>query len=106
MRKNLPITNVEYEMADGKPIVSKTDLKGKITYINPYFVEVSGFTEEELIGAPHNLVRHPDMPAEAFADLWQTLKAGLPWTGMVKNRRNNGDYYWVVANVTPVIENG
>jgi aerotaxis receptor len=106
MRKNLPITNFEYEMADGKPIVSKTDLKGKITYINPYFVEVSGFTEEELIGAPHNLVRHPDMPPEAFADLWQTLKAGLPWTGMVKNRRKNGDYYWVVANVTPVLENG
>ncbi|MBA5606328.1 PAS domain-containing protein [Duganella sp. FT3S] len=106
MRKNLPVSNFEYEMADGKPIVSKTDLKGKITYINPYFVEVSGFTEEELIGAPHNLVRHPDMPPEAFADLWQTLKAGLPWTGMVKNRRKNGDYYWVVANVTPVIENG
>ncbi|NRR30739.1 PAS domain-containing protein [Oxalobacteraceae bacterium] len=106
MRKNLPVTNIEYEMADGKPIVSKTDLKGKITYINPYFVEVSGFTEAELIGAPHNLVRHPDMPPEAFADLWQTLKAGLPWTGLVKNRRKNGDHYWVVANVTPVIENG
>jgi len=106
MRKNLPVTNVEYEMADGKPIVSKTDLKGKITYINPYFVEVSGFTEEELIGAPHNLVRHPDMPPEAFSDLWQTLKSGQPWTGMVKNRRKNGDFYWVVANVTPVMESG
>jgi aerotaxis receptor len=106
MRKNLPVTGVEYEMADGKPIVSTTDLKGKITYINPYFVEVSGFAEDELIGAPHNLVRHPDMPAEAFADLWQTLKAGQPWTGMVKNRRKNGDYYWVLANVTPVVESG
>jgi aerotaxis receptor len=106
MRKNLPVTGTEYEMADGKPIVSTTDLKGKITYINPYFVEVSGFSEEELIGAPHNLVRHPDMPEAAFADLWHTLKAGLPWTGMVKNRRKNGDYYWVVANVTPVMEGG
>ena len=106
MRKNLPVTNVEYKMIAGKPIVSKTDLKGKITYINPYFVEVSGFSEEELKGAPHNLVRHPDMPPEAFADLWQTVKQGLPWTGMVKNRRKNGDYYWVVANVTPVIESG
>ncbi len=106
MRKNLPVTNVEYEMADGQPIVSKTDLMGTITYVNPYFVEVSGFSEEELIGAPHNLVRHPDMPPEAFADMWQTLKAGLPWTAMVKNRRKNGDFYWVVANVTPVIESG
>ena len=106
MRKNLPVTNIEYHMDEGRPIVSKTDLKGKITYINPYFVEVSGFTEQELIGAPHNLVRHPEMPSEAFADLWATLKAGMPWTGMVKNRRKNGDYYWVVANVTPVIENG
>ncbi len=93
-------------MAHGQPIVSKTDLMGTITYVNPYFVEVSGFSEEELIGAPHNLVRHPDMPPEAFADMWQTLKAGLPWTSMVKNRRKNGDFYWVVANVTPVIENG
>ncbi len=106
MRKNLPITDIEYSMRDGKPIVSKTDLKGKITYVNPYFIEVSGFSEEELLGAPHNLVRHPDMPAEAFADLWATLKAGLPWAGMVKNRRKNGDYYWVFANVTPVLESG
>jgi aerotaxis receptor len=106
MRKNLPITTIEYLLQDGKSIVSKTDLKGKITYINPYFIEVSGFTEQELIGAPHSLVRHPDMPPAAFADMWVTLKAGLPWTGMVKNRRANGDFYWVVANVTPVMENG
>lgn len=69
MRKNLPVNDSEYQMQDGKPIVSKTDLKGKITYVNPYFIEVSGFTEEELIGSPHNMVRHPDMPPEAFADL-------------------------------------
>ncbi|WP_411884913.1 methyl-accepting chemotaxis protein [Polaromonas sp. YR568] len=106
MRSNLPVTDVEYAMQDGKPIVSKTDLKGRITYVNPYFVEVSGYSEEELLGAPHNLVRHPGMPPEAFADLWDTLKAGIPWNGMVKNRRKNGDHYWVVANVTPVMENG
>ncbi len=106
MRNNLPVTDIEYVLKDGDSIISKTDLKGKITYINPCFVEVSGFTEEELLGAPHNLVRHPDMPEEAFADLWATLKAGLPWSGMVKNRRKNGDYYWVLANVTPVKENG
>jgi len=106
MRNNLPITDIEYVLKDDDAIVSKTDLKGKITYVNSRFVEVSGFTEEELLGSPHNLVRHPDMPEEAFADLWATLKAGLPWGGMVKNRRKNGDYYWVLANVTPVKENG
>jgi aerotaxis receptor len=105
MRNNMPVTNIEYVLQDGQSIVSETDTKGRITYCNPYFIEVSGFSEEELIGSPHNLVRHPDMPAEAFADLWDTLKSGIPWTGMVKNRRKNGDYYWVLANVTPVYEN-
>ena len=106
MRTNLPVTQNEYVMRNGEAIVSKTDLKGKITYVNPYFIEASGFNEEELIGAPHNLVRHPDMPSEAYADMWETLKLGLPWTGLVKNRCQNGDYYWVVANVTPVREHG
>ena len=106
MRTNLPVTGIEYILKDGQSIVSKTDTKGRITYVNPSFIEVSGFEPEELIGKSHNVVRHPDMPPEAFADLWQTLKAGLPWTGMVKNRRKNGDYYWVVANVVPVKENG
>ena len=106
MRTNLPVTNNEVELSDQKSIVSKTDLKGRITYINPYFIEISGFSEDELMGSPHNLVRHPDMPPEAFADMWRSLKAGLPWTGLVKNRCKNGDYYWVVANVTPLIENG
>ncbi len=106
MRTNLPVTNNEIELSDQKSIVSKTDLKGRITYVNPYFLEVSGFTEEELIGTAHNIVRHPDMPPEAFEDLWRSLKAGVPWTGMVKNRCKNGDFYWVVANVTPIIENG
>lgn len=106
MRTNLPVTNHELELSDQKSIVSKTDLKGRITYINPYFIEVSGFTEEELMGSAHNIVRHPDMPPEAFADMWRSLKAGLPWTGLVKNRCKNGDHYWVVANVTPIVENG
>ncbi len=106
MRNNLPVTNTEYVMREGEPIVSKTDLKGKILYVNPAFIEVGGFSTEELIGAPHNIVRHPDMPPEAFADMWETLKSGEQWTGIVKNRRKNGDFYWVVANVTPVKENG
>ncbi|MBI5926032.1 MAG: PAS domain-containing protein [Aquabacterium sp.] len=104
MRTNLPITQQEYVLRDGATIVSKTDLKGKITYINDDFLEASGFTTPELIGQPHNLVRHPDMPEEAFADLWKTLQAGKPWTGLVKNRRKNGDHYWVVANATPIRE--
>ncbi|RNF31968.1 chemotaxis protein, partial [Massilia aurea] len=106
MRLNTPITNNEYQLADSKTIVSTTDLQGNIRYANPYFVQVSGFTEEELIGAPQNILRHPDMPVEAFADMWQAIRAGRPWSGMVKNRCKNGDYYWVYANVTPVLENG
>ncbi len=106
MRVNLPVTSTEYQLSDGESIVSKTDLHGNIVYVNPYFVEVSGFTEQELIGQPQNIVRHPDMPVEAFADLWATLKTGLPWNGMVKNRCKNGDFYWVLANVTPVREAG
>jgi aerotaxis receptor len=106
LRTNLPVTATEYHLQEGQSIVSKTDTKGRITYVNPSFVEASGFTEEELIGKAHNLVRHPDMPPEAFADLWETLQAGEPWTGLVKNRRKNGDYYWVVANVVPIKESG
>ncbi|MBI5921352.1 MAG: Tar ligand binding domain-containing protein, partial [Betaproteobacteria bacterium] len=106
MRNNMPVTNVEVQLTDATLIVSKTDLKGQITYINRDFIEISGFTEQELIGQPHNIVRHPDMPVEAFDDLWSTLKAGRPWTGMVKNRCKNGDYYWVLANATPIWESG
>ena len=106
MRVNLPVTNKPYDISDTETIVSTTDLDGNITYANPYFILVSGFTEAELIGAPQNIVRHPDMPVEAFADLWATIRAGRAWSGMVKNRCKNGDHYWVLANVTPVIENG
>ena len=106
MRNNLPVTDRELIVEDGKTIVSTTDLKGNITYVNSYFIESSGYTEEELIGAPHNILRHPDMPAEVYADLWRTTQAGQPWRGLIKNRRKNGDFYWVITNVTPVIENG
>jgi aerotaxis receptor len=106
VRTNLPVTGIEYQLRDGQSIVSTTDVKGRITYVNPCFIEVSGFSQDELIGKAHNIVRHPDMPAAAFADLWHTLQAGLPWTGLVKNRRRNGDFYWVMANVTPVREGG
>ncbi|MBR7636754.1 methyl-accepting chemotaxis protein [Janthinobacterium lividum] len=106
MRVNTPITQNEYVLNEGMTIVSTTDLQGNINYANQYFIEVSGFSEMELLGAPQNILRHPDMPAEAFADLWDTIKTGMPWTGMVKNRCKNGDFYWVFANITPVIENG
>ena len=106
MRTNMPVTNNEYVLTDSDSIVSKTDLQGKITFINEDFKRISGFREEELIGQPQNVVRHPDMPVEAFADFWATLKAGRPWVGMVKNRCKNGDYYWVQARATPISERG
>ncbi|MEZ5822411.1 MAG: methyl-accepting chemotaxis protein [Xanthobacteraceae bacterium] len=106
MRTNLPVTNNEYHLNEDTLIVSKTDLKGKLTYFNQQFVDAAGFTEDELINQPHNIVRHPDMPPEAFENLWDTLKAGKPWAGAVKNRRKNGDFYWVLASATPIYENG
>jgi methyl-accepting chemotaxis protein len=106
MRSNLPVTGVEVMLPDDHPLVSKTDPEGRITYVNTAFVQVSGYAEHELLGQPHNIVRHPDMPAAAFADLWRTLKAGRPWVGMVRNRCRNGDHYWVEAHVTPLHEDG
>ena len=106
MRHNGPVTQREFMLADGTTLVSMTDLNSHITYCNPAFVHVSGFTLDDLIGQPHNLIRHPDMPAEAFRDMWATLKAGEPWTALVKNRRKDGDHYWVRANVTPMLDNG
>jgi len=106
MKINLPITQKEVVLKAGRNIVSKTDLKGQITYVNEVFVEISGFAEAELIGQSHNIVRHPEMPPEAFADLWATLKAERPWTGLVKNRCKNGDHYWVLANVAPILQSG
>ena len=106
MRTNMPVTNSEYILKETETVVSKTDLSGNITYVNHDFCKISGFSEEELIGSPQNIVRHPDMPAEAFKDFWTTIKAGKAWTGMVKNRCKNGDYYWVEANAAPMLEDG
>ncbi|MEZ5541419.1 MAG: methyl-accepting chemotaxis protein [Pseudomonadota bacterium] len=106
MKRNLPVTDNEVHMKDGEFIVSTTDLKGIITSVNRTFVEISGFTEAELLGRNHNIVRHPDMPAAAFQNLWDTVKADKPWSGYVKNRCKNGDFYWVNANVTPIREGG
>lgn len=102
MKVNNPVTNHEVFMEAGKPIVSKTDLKGAITYANQTFIDISGFSREELLGKNHNIVRHPDMPPEAFAWLWDTIKQDMPWRGIVKNRCKNGDFYWVEAYVTPI----
>ncbi len=104
MRSNLPISQREYPFPSGQTLVSTTDLKGRILYMNPTFIEVSGFAREELLGQPHNLIRHPDMPEEAFRDMWVSIQAGLPWSAPVKNRRKNGDHYWVMANVTALLE--
>ncbi|WP_084687981.1 methyl-accepting chemotaxis protein [Paraburkholderia oxyphila] len=106
MRNNQPVTQQEFDYPASQMLVSATDLKGRIQYCNPAFVAVSGFAKEELIGKAHNIIRHPDMPPEAFADLWQTIQSGRPWTALVKNRRKDGDHYWVRANVTPVSEQG
>lgn len=106
MRINHPLTGTEHPIPEGVVLVSKTDLKGVITYCNQAFLDVSGYGERELLGASHNLVRHPDVPPEIFADLWKTIRAGNPWNGIVKNRCKNGDYYWVEANVTPLLDEG
>lgn len=106
MKINSPVTQIEKNYPDSANILSTTDLKGKITYINEDFITISGFSEDELIGHNHNVVRHPDMPPAAFAMLWSTLKAGKSWMGMVKNRCKNGDYYWVDAFATPIEHNG
>ncbi|QIK37624.1 methyl-accepting chemotaxis protein [Caldichromatium japonicum] len=104
MKLNLPVTQKERDYRDSWVIVSTTDTKGIITYCNKAFVDVSGFTEQELVGTNHNIIRHPDMPPAAFKDLWDTIKKGKPWRGIVKNRCKNGDHYWVDAYVTPVYE--
>ncbi len=106
MKNNQPVTQREYALKDGVAIISKTDAKGRITWVNEDFIESSGFDEGELLGKAHNIVRHPDMPEEAFRDLWATIKSGRPWSAMVKNRRKDGDHYWVRASVTPQDDGG
>lgn len=104
MRVNLPVTGVEYDFPASDMLVSATNVSSHIEYCNPAFIEVSGYSRDELIGQPHNLIRHPDMPKEAFEDMWRTIQGGQSWTALVKNRRKNGDHYWVRANVTPIIK--
>ena len=99
-------TQQETLVPEGVFIYSRTDLKGRMTEANPAFAKISGYSPEEMIGKPHNLVRHPDMPREAFADLWRNLQQGRPWQAVVKNRRRDGGFYWVIANASPVRENG
>ncbi len=106
MRINQPVSQKEYALADGVTLMSTTDLASRITYVNEAFVQASGFDREELLGQPHNMVRHPDMPREAFSDMWDTLKQGRSWSALVKNRRKDGDHYWVRANATPLRRNG
>ncbi|GAB2934887.1 methyl-accepting chemotaxis protein [Rheinheimera gaetbuli] len=106
MRRNTPVTNTERTFSPGQKLISNTDLNGIIRHCNDAFIQISGFTKEELVGQPHNIVRHPDMPPLAYEIMWQHLKAGKPWMGLVKNRSKNGDFYWVNAYITPVTESG
>ncbi|HMV12292.1 MAG TPA: methyl-accepting chemotaxis protein [Nitrosomonas sp.] len=102
----MPVSNVEKEMRDGEMLVSKTTPKGVVSYVNEPLIEMSGFTEQELIGQAYNIICHPDMPAEVFDDYWKTIKRGKPWDGLVKNRAKDGSYYWVYESVSPIIEGG
>jgi len=106
MKINMPITNNEVFMKPGAILVTRTDLKGVITFANDAFVEISGYSRGELIGSPHNIVRHPDMLAVVYEEMWNTIKKGNPWHGLVKNRTKAGHFYWVNANVMPHVENG
>lgn len=104
MRDNQPVTQKEVELKDDCHLVSSTDLESMITHCNQHFIDISGFSKDELIGSPHNMVRHPDMPEAAFDDLWKTLKADQHWMGLVKNRAKDGSHYWVDAYVTPTYD--
>ena len=97
---------VETEVPQDELIISRTDLSGNITYANETFCEISGYDEDELIGQPHNIVRHPDMPSTAFADLWETIKNKKQWIGIVKNLRKDKGFYWVNAIVSGVYKDG
>ncbi|MCQ8179965.1 PAS domain-containing protein [Methylomonas sp. SURF-1] len=105
-RRKVLYTELETPYPDGKLIVSTTTPEGVIRQVNRAFVEMSGYSEAELIGAPHNILRHPDMPAAAFKDLWETVQRGEKWQGYVKNLRKDGGYYWVKATVIPNVRGG
>lgn len=100
------VSDIEIPYPEGRLIVSRTDPNGFITHVNQSFVLMSGYTEQELIGSPHSILRHPDMPAAAFLDLWETVLAGKTWQGYVKNLRKDGGYYWVKATVIPNVRHG
>lgn len=106
MKLNMPVTNNEIVMTKGSILVTRTDLQGKIVYSNDEFLKISGYSRTEVIGKDHNIIRHPDMPPEIFEDLWKTVKAMRPWSGCVKNRSKNGDFYWVHANIIPEFDKG
>ncbi|TPQ24667.1 PAS domain S-box protein, partial [Methylomonas koyamae] len=106
MRNNQPVTNIELNFSEDEILSSTTDLEGHITSVSPAFVKLSGFSEQELMGQPHNIVRHPDMPEEAYEWMWRDIQAGKTWRGLVKNRSKHGDFYWVEANVSPVYNGG
>ncbi|WP_394182280.1 methyl-accepting chemotaxis protein [Marinomonas posidonica] len=103
MRK-MPVTGKENDFPESDVLVSSTDVKGRITFVNDAFCEVAGYQQASLIGAPHNLIRHPDVPSAVFADMWANLKQGRSWMGIVKNRCENGDHYWVSAHVSPLLD--
>lgn len=105
-KNNGSVTQKEYPLKEGITIVSRTDLHGNIVEANEDFIEASGFEWKDIVGQPHNILRHPDVPAAVFKDFWSTLQAGKPWSQIVKNRRKNGDHYWVMANATPIFEAG
>jgi PAS domain S-box-containing protein len=100
------VTNKEHVLSESDSIVSMMDQNGIISYVNEDFLRISGYTRDELIGNSHNIIRHPEMPPELFPDLWDTVRAGRPWNAIVKNRCKNGDFYWVLTNVTPSMKNG
>ena len=103
---NSVITSIEYHVPEGEVLVSKTDMNGIISFCNSTFIEVSGFSGDELINSSHKLLRHPDMPQTAFTDLWKSIRSNKPWRGLIKNLRKDGSFYWVESNITPLIANG
>ncbi len=105
-KRRVYVVDEEVPYPDGRLIVSRTDLAGIITHANESFVKMSGYSAEELIGAPHSILRHPDMPRAAFKDLWDTVQSGKIWQGYVKNLRKDGRYYWVKATVIPNVRGG
>ncbi|WP_457565121.1 PAS domain-containing protein [Caminibacter sp.] len=103
------IINEEVKFEDvnptGRPVISKTDIRGVITYTNSIFRALSGYEKGEMVGKPHNIVRHPDMPKAIFKEMWDTILQGKEWQGVIKNLRKDGRYYWVEAHISPIIRN-